>query len=406
MIYATNYDIGERKRASGINEDSLAVNVIEQGHRDGLVDAGEHGGAVGADGDGETGDSVATDPESEVETDDAASPDGVDGADETGPDTGSNEGDGGRSWPQNRSVATFALADGAGGYEAGDVASYIATMVITDHLSDVATQAARSDPDDFEVPLPESIAAAEPTPAEIQSALEDAITAAHREILAYTAETGNRAYTTAVAGLCFGGRCYYAWVGDSRAYLVNEARETIELLTKDHGVVEQLHDRGEIDDVEAHVHPRGNEITRALGGASDQDPETAEIPVDSNVVPLYAEDVLLVTSDGLIDAQTDAPDLYDEYNRAGKTEDAAQSVLDAVVTDDEIREFVLEAESLSAASESLLEMANDRGGKDNLSTLFIQDPALPSTPRDRPLVRALEPDPVEDRATVLLPDEG
>ena len=367
MIYATNYDIGERKRASGINEDSLAVDVIEQGHRDGLV----------TDADGDTGE------ESE------------------NPDE-----DDGRSWPRNRSVMTFALADGAGGYEAGDAASYIATTVIIDALSDVATQATRANPDDFDVPLPDAVATDPPTPAEVQTALEDAITEAHREILRYPRETGNQAYTTAVAGLCFGGRCYYAWVGDSRAYLVNEARETIELLTKDHGVVEQLHDRGEIDDVEAHVHPRGNEITRALGGAGDQDPETAEIPVDSNVVPLYAEDVLLVTSDGLIDAQTDAPDLYDEYNRAGKTEDAAQSVLDAVVTDDEIREFVLEAESLSAASESLLEMANDRGGKDNLSTLFIQDPALPSTPRDRPLVRALEPDPVEDRATVLLPDEG
>jgi serine/threonine protein phosphatase PrpC len=389
MIYATNYDIGERKRASGINEDSLAVNVIEQGHRDGLADASR-----GGDGDAVAG------ADSEAESDE------MDGADEIGPNTGSNEGDGGRTWPQNRSVATFALADGAGGYEAGDVASYIATTVITDSLSDVATQAARSDPDDFEVPLPESIATEEPRPAEIQSALEDAITAAHREILAYTAETGNRAYTTAVAGLCFGGRCYYAWVGDSRAYLVNEARETIELLTKDHGVVEQLHDRGEIDDVEAHVHPRGNEITRALGGAGGQDPESAEIPVDSNVVPLYAEDVLLVTSDGLVDAQTDAPDLYDEYNRAGKTEDAAESVLEAVVTDDEIKQFVLEAESLSAASESLLKMANERGGKDNLSTLFVQDPALASTPRDRPLLRALEPDPVEDRATVLLPDDG
>jgi len=367
MIYATNYDIGERKRASGINEDSLAVDVIEQGHRDGLV----------TDADGDTGE------ESE------------------NPDE-----DDGRSWPRNRSVMTFALADGAGGYEAGDAASYIATTVIIDALSDVATQATRANPDDFDVPLPDAVATDPPTPAEVQTALEDAITEAHREILRYTRETGNQAYTTAVAGLCFGGRCYYAWVGDSRAYLINEARETIELLTKDHGVVEQLRDRGDIDDVAAHVHPRGNEITRALGGAAQEDPDTATITVDSNVVEMYAEDTLLVTSDGLIDAQTDAPELYDQYSRAGQSDEAAQTVREAVVTDEEIKEFVLDAETLDAASEALLSMANDRGGKDNLSVLLARDPSLPATPRDRPLLRALEPTPIEDRATVLVPDDG
>ena len=387
MIYATNYDIGERKRASGINEDSLVVDVIEQGHRDGLVTE-----------DGET-----APPDDEA--DDAADADGA-AADTVDVATTDDESDDERSWPQNRSVATFALADGAGGYEAGDVASYIATTTITAELREVATRAAQSNPGAFDVPLPESVATDPPSPAEIQEALETAITRAHREIIRYTRETGNRAYTTAVAGLCFGGQCYYAWVGDSRAYLVNEARETIELLTKDHGVVEELHDRGEIDHVEAHVHPRGNEITRALGGGGDQDPETATIPVDSNVVPLYAEDVLLVTSDGLIDAQTDAPRLYDEYNESGEDDEVGEDVLDAVVTDDEIREFVLAADSLDDAGEELLAMANDRGGKDNLSTLFLQDPALSPTPADRPLARALEAEPVEDRETVLLPDEG
>ncbi|MBO4246912.1 serine/threonine-protein phosphatase [Halomicrobium sp. IBSBa] len=380
MIYATNYDIGERKRSSGINEDSLAVDVIEQGHRDGLVDRSEE--VDGRPDDAHDG----TDAE-------AAS-------DETG--VASEE----RSEPRNRSVATFVLADGAGGYEAGDVASYIATTTITTELQAVASRALRSNPAAFDVTLPDAVATDPPTPAEIQSALEAAITTAHREIVRYTNETGNRAYTTVVAGLCFGGRCYYAWVGDSRAYLLNEARETIELLTRDHGVVAELRDRGEIDDVAAHVHPRGNEITRALGGGADQDPDAATVAVDSNVVPLYAEDVLLVTSDGLIDAQTDAPELYDEYVESDRSEAAAQRVLDAVVTDEEIREYVLTAESLAAASEALVEMANDRGGKDNLSTLFLQDPALPATPEHRPLTRALATEPVEDRETVLLPEEG
>ena len=357
MEYATHYDVGDRKREGGINEDSVSLSVFEQGHRSGL------------------------DPDASGTADDA---------------------------PANRSAAVFALADGAGGHDAGDIASYLAATVICDELTPIATRAGRRDPDAFGLAVDDSLLPDRPSAADVQNAVEAAVVAAHREVVRYAAESGTQAYTTVVAGVVVDGECHYGWVGDSRAYLVNAARESIELLTRDHGVVRELSDRGEIDDVEAHVHPRGNEITRALGGPGDGDPETATVPVDTNTVSLFAEDVLLVTSDGLVDAQTDAPALYEGYVDAGRSDEAAEAVRDAVVTDAEIRDAVLAADTLDDASTDLVDLANDRGGKDNLSTILLRDPTFPSTPPEGEgmPVRAIDPDdPIEERETVLVPDE-
>lgn len=360
MEYATSYDVGDRKRPNGINEDSVAITVFEQGHREGLATGG------GED-----------------------RPDGAD-----------------RASPRNRSAAAFALADGAGGHDAGDVASYLATTTVTERLAPLAARAGRRRPDEFGVDVGETSLPTEPSAADLREAVEDAVVAAHREIVGYAAETGTQAYATVVAGLIVDGACHYGWVGDSRAYVVNGARERVDLLTKDHGVVEELRDAGEVDDVAALVHPRGNEITRALGGAGGTDPETATVAVETATVPLFAEDALLVTSDGLVDAQTDAPALYERYVAAGRTADAAATVREAVVTDEAIRDAVLAADTLDDAAEALIDLANDRGGKDNLSTILARDPALPSTPDAGLPARAADPDaPIEDRETVVVPDE-
>lgn len=359
MRYATNYDIGERKRGTGINEDSLAVTVFEGGHRDGY-----HGRQV------------AVEP-----TDDD------------------------RHRPANRSAAGFVLADGAGGHDAGDVASYIATTVVCEQLADVVVRAARADPAPFGVDL--SRKPDLPSEDELRGAIEDAIVAAHRAIIAEAAESETGAYTTVVAGIAVDGRLHYGWVGDSRAYLINCAGSHIARLTRDHAVVKEMYRDGEIDAVEAHVHPRGNEITRALGGTGSEDPATAAVPVETDSVALYAEDILLVTSDGLIDAQTNAPRLHREYVRSGHSDDVAEKIRDAIVTDDLIRETILSAGSLDDAAASLVEISNDRGGKDNLSTLLLQDGALPPTPEDATLTyrEAEEGRPVEERETVIVREE-
>ena len=353
MEYATTYDVGDRKRDSGINEDSVAVSVFEQGHRDGYrvpdrpgVGEGIGGSAVRNSGSGPRG---------------------------VGPG----------ATPRNRGAAVFALADGAGGHEAGDVASYLATTAVCEELADVAVRAARSDPSPFDVSVGEPLGQP-PRPGDLEAAVAAAIVTAHREVLAYAAANDRRAHATVVAGLVVGGRLHYGWVGDSRAYVVNERRAEISRLTRDHAVVTDLADAGELDDVEARVHPRSNEITRALGGRGDEDPETATVQVDTNTVDLYAGDVVLATSDGLIDAQTDAPTLYDRYVDAGRDADAAERVRDRVVTDEEIRDLVLAAGSLDGAARDLLGLANERGGKDNVSTLLLRDRSLPATPTTLP----------------------
>jgi serine/threonine protein phosphatase PrpC len=354
MEYSTNYDIGDRKRGQGINEDSLGLTVFEQGHREGYA---------------------------------------------------GREREDGR--PQNRSTGVFVLADGAGGHDAGDAASYIATTVVTEELADLAVRAARSKPDDFDVAIDEAVLPERPSAGDLQTAVAEAIETAHREIIRYAAESGEQAYTTVVAGVAVGGYLHYGWVGDSRAYVLNEAREELSLLTKDHAVVQEWADAGEVDDVAAHVHPKGNEITRALGGSGYEDPERASVEVETRSVPLYAEDVVLVTSDGLIDAQTDAPALYERYVEADRSEEMGEAVLEAVVTDDDIRETLLAADSLDAAATEFVDVANERGGKDNLSVLLFRDPALPETPTEGGIPeRDIDPDTaLEDRETVIHTDE-
>lgn len=453
MRYATNYDVGDRKRGEGINEDSVAVLAFEDGHRAGYLgrwraraapetDAGRAGtdsshdavaaavedaeaedtanedtgedaanqtdyGDASPDSDGGPFDELdLTDPTADDDDlDDDADQDGPEETPEGSPDAASGDGDDHADLPATRSVGVFALADGAGGHDAGDVASYIASTVVCERLAELAVRAARSDPVAFDVEV--DIGPDRPDHADVQAAIENAIVAAHRTILRQANEADQGAYTTIVAGVAVDGELHYGWVGDSRAYVVNPVHERIEQLTKDHSVVTELEDAGEIDEVEGHVHPRGNEITSAIGGHPGEDPEEATVPVETHTVPLYAEDVVLVTSDGLIDAQTDAPALYDRYVAAGRSDEVGEEVLDAVVTDPEILETVLEAEDLDAAARDLVSLANARGGKDNVSHVLLRDPALGETPpTDRLPVRAIDPDdPIEDRQTVIVSEE-
>ncbi|ELZ25715.1 protein phosphatase 2C [Halosimplex carlsbadense 2-9-1] len=390
MDYATHYDVGDRKRDGGINEDSVAVSVFEQGHREGFR---------GYDRDAPSGDETSDSDDEGRDADERGDGTGSEDSDTEGDATADGHGDR-DDCASNRSAAVFALADGAGGHDAGDAASYIATTAVCEHLAGTAVSAARSEPGGFDVAVDEPLPAP-PRAAEMESAVAEAVVAAHREVLEYAADADEQAHATVVAGVCVGGRCHYGWVGDSRAYVVNAARDEILPLTTDHAVVQRLRDAGEIDDVEALVHPRGNEITRALGGSGRADPETATVDVETATVPLYREDVLLVTSDGLLDAQTEAAKLYEWYVDAGRDDEMAAVVRDRAVTDEEIREAVLSAPSLGDAAERLVELANERGGKDNCSTVLLHDGTLPPTPEDPPARAAGARQSVTDRETLL-----
>lgn len=319
MEYDTILDIGKRKRQSnGINEDSLGVTTLSTGHRD-----------------------------------------------------------------DEREAALFVIADGAGGHQDGDVASYIASNTVLEELSGFLAAAERRRPEATAVELQASITDEAPDGTEIRERLTDAIETAHADILEYASEAKAEPMTTVVVVLVYDGFAHFAWVGDSRAYLINSAHDRISLLTRDHSTVEQMRQEGEVSDIEAEVHPRGNQITRALGGNQYDDPEMRPVDVDTRTVPLYREDKLLVTSDGLIDGWTDAPNYHpmlvdstgDEY------EEVKEEILRKSVTDDEIRDTVLGADSLEAANEALVDIANERGGKDNIS-IIIADPGVGGTSPD------------------------
>jgi len=362
MEYATALDIGERKREQGgINEDSVAVTLLEEGHRD-----------------------------------------------------------------TERRSGVFVVADGAGGAQAGDVASYVASVEVSRRLTDRlwterrlrevtatggdadagdegAGEEGRSGstgpPELTEGAVGDPLAGADD--AAVQAVIAAAVEAAHTRIVEVIGERDlDSAYSTVVVALVVGDRLHYGWVGDSRAYVVNLAPDRDEAqrvtrLTVDHSEVEQLVDRGAIDEVEAHVHRRGNRITRALGGTRTENPATATVEVDTASVPLFGDDVLLLTSDGLIDAYTGAPELHRAYEDADDTAEVAERILEKSVTDDEIGRVVREASSLSAAADRFVDLSNERGGKDNLSLVLARDPDLPAAPEGTLPVRTYDPDPEE-----------
>jgi protein phosphatase len=159
-------------------------------------------------------------------------------------------------------------------------------------------------------------------------------------------------------------------VGDSRAYIVR--KEQIRLATKDQSLVQQLVDVGQISEAEAETHMFRNVILQALGAQSDVTPATGRIG-------LRRGDVVLLCSDGL----------------SGK------------LKADDIQQIVVaNAENLEAACGALIDLANERGGEDNITVVLarfmgddLEEPAsdritieLPALEEDKTLEDTYEPD--------------
>jgi serine/threonine protein phosphatase Stp1 len=158
-------------------------------------------------------------------------------------------------------LGLWAVADGAGGHQAGDVAS----RIITDTLNAVAT----------------GIRAGELL-AEVRLRLAQGVEAARR---------GPHAMLVSTIVVLLARSDHYAclWAGDSRAYLLRGGR--FRQLTRDHSLVQEMFDAGTISGAEAEHHPAANIITRAVGA------ETLEL--DKVTDRLYAGDRFLLCSDGL-----------------------------------------------------------------------------------------------------------
>jgi serine/threonine protein phosphatase PrpC len=355
MNYAVDYHVGKQRAGSKVNEDSVAVTVVEDGHREGLERTAN-------------GDEDAPSPGAGVDGDPRALrlPDD--------PDAGRA-----MSTP-TRSAGVFVLADGAGGHQGGDVASYIATMDVVGALTETVHRILRNRPEEFGVDLgPAADAVPGDDDVDVETAIAGAIRAADRRILQYARETGNTTATTVVAGIHIDGRFHYGWAGDSRAYVVNRARDRIDPLTTDHSEVQRRFEADELDEVEAMVHPSGK-IVECCGGGPYT--EEDDIDVATDTVDLFAEDVVLLTSDGLLDARTDRGDLLEMYRRSDRSPEMAETIRERMITDDDLRRVIRETDTLSAAARRYVGLANEHGGSDNVSVVLYEDPSAAPTPED------------------------
>ena len=205
----------------------------------------------------------------------------------------------------------WAVADGMGGHDAGDVAS----AMVVDGLKH----------------LPIVYGLDEMVEAAIQS-----LNAANRQLIDL-ARSGDHSRTigTTVVGLAIADgnfRCF--WVGDSRAYRIRSGQ--IRRLSRDHSLVQDLVDAGMLNSKEAEKHESANVITRAVGVSE-------ELVVDSSTGEAASGDIFLLASDGLT----------------------------RLVDDDELLEELTSA-SPDVAADKLIELVLARGAPDNVSLIITK----------------------------------
>ena len=211
----------------------------------------------------------------------------------------------------------FAVADGMGGAQAGEVASRLAASALEGEDSDGLQGLERID-------------------ALIQEA--------NRRIYdrASTDPAASGMGTTMTVALVEQMTVAIGHVGDSRAYLVRS--EQMEQLTDDHSLVNELLKSGRLSEEEAHVHPQRSVITRAVGTDPDVD-------VDGFTIEAEEGDVFLLCSDGLTD----------------------------MVEDEEILELVhAHRDDLDKAVKALVTAANRGGGEDNITAVAFRISAAPA----------------------------
>jgi PPM family protein phosphatase len=223
-------------------------------------------------------------------------------------------------------IGLFVLADGMGGYNAGEVASGIAVKTI---MSLVKEAVERQDL---------TIGDRESRLSRPSIVLRDAIMRANK-IIYQTAKTQAQCEgmgTTIVACMFFDNRISIAHVGDSRLYRLRSNR--FERLTLDHSLLQELVDRGFYSPEEAQRAANKNYVTRALGVEPTVEVEIAEETV-------HKGDYYVLCSDGLSD----------------------------MIEDEDIHLTISTfSDSLETVAKQLIQLANDNGGRDNVSLILVQ----------------------------------
>jgi protein phosphatase len=227
-----------------------------------------------------------------------------------------------------RRGAIAILADGMGGHAAGEIASQLACSTIRTRY-----YAGRGCIEDG-----------------LRSAIEDANGVIFQAAQKNAVQRGMG--TTCVALVIVGASAHYAWVGDSRLYLIRNG--SIYRLSEDHTIINQLVKDGLLDSSEAASHPDRNVLSRALGTH-----QTVEISSSTQSLEVRPGDRFLLCSDGLHDLVPDEDLLRTSQPLDGKR-----------------------------AAQSLVALANDRGGLDNISVIIVEAaerhavPLEPANPRE------------------------
>jgi protein phosphatase len=221
------------------------------------------------------------------------------------------------------------LADGMGGYNAGEVASGIAVSVIKEGL------------------LPELISGRDLSKVDVNTGLTHAALLLQQQIAAANKGIYEAAQnrpecagmgTTVVAAVFHGNRVSIAHIGDSRCYRLRGDR--FEQLTRDHSLLQEQIDSGQITADQARFSLNKNLVTRALGIEAIVPADIAEYRVEPN-------DIYLLCSDGLTD-----------------------------MVDTEVVHGVVDEQraTLDVAATHLIELANQNGGRDNISVILARVP--------------------------------
>jgi PPM family protein phosphatase len=204
----------------------------------------------------------------------------------------------------------FAVADGIGGAQAGEVASSLAAAALRD---DSGGGGGRE---------------------RVEALIQEANRRVYQRQMHDATVSGMG--TTMTAALVDDGRVWIGHVGDSRAYLVRDGR--LEQLTDDHSLVAELVRSGKLSPEDAELHPQRSVVTRALG----TDPT---VDVDTFVVEPQSGDLFLLCSDGLTSMVDDATILH---------------------------EIGRKREDLRSAAKGLVRAANRAGGEDNITVVFFE----------------------------------
>lgn len=225
------------------------------------------------------------------------------------------------------SIGLLMVADGMGGYKAGEVASAMAANSVLVELQQQLPMSSKAEASDAENGLaPESVV--------LRAAIMHANLSVYETAMQEPDCQGMG--TTVVAMLFHSDMVTFAHVGDSRAYRFREGE--LRQMTNDHSLVQELIDRGFFTPEEAHANTPKNLVTRALGIDS-------QVQVDVTETIVKPGDLYLACSDGLND----------------------------MISDEEILLTLSKyGANLDAAAENLVKLANEKGGKDNITVVLAR----------------------------------